>query len=260
MKPTLDTSNWDPIYSDTFSYYYTRNFLNRYMEGRGDGNRDLYTDEERLKLQEKTQLIFDDIVGKDPVKERVAVLTAGPYWTNRGAVLATFPEDHAYLGIATCLPHINEILPPEKNSDARRYPGMRVTTHIALANLIREGYALRLDLGWSIWKPTFCKFLQGQGYKVHLVHVTPSTEAPEETAPTVGWEKNLWDENIDDNQTLHELPQFVNQMSFYYEAEEGKPHLAATYKLGKVEVVDPASYESIQAFHDKRTGGRQWPL
>ncbi|MBS0619886.1 MAG: hypothetical protein JSS61_00290 [Verrucomicrobia bacterium] len=255
MTTIGNTANLGAIYNENFTYYYTRRMLDRAIDGNGYDNDKLYTDAEKKQLRDVTQFVYDDIVCQAPLEERTAVVALGPYWANRSFVLNAFFQGGAYLGASTFFSHVEPIFPDEVN---RRYPGMRAAAHIVLAHLIREGYSLQLDLGWITWAPTLCKFLKQQNYRVHVIHVTPSAEKPEVAAPSVGWEKNLWDANINDNGRIAELSNIVDSISFYYEMPDGMQRLAAGWNDRKVTVCDAEKYDLIKQFHEGVSG--KWPL
>lgn len=287
MVSNFDVCEMHHIYSENYQYSLPQKFMESYLSGKAFDNPEYYTTEESVRLREDINEIYQTIISADPIKERVAVMTAGAPGAGKTIKMKQELETdrlkgHFYAYICpddVCLKsqtrtYIAEVekgdgSPSERQMAYNKWrPGSNAATHLILANLIREKYAFYF--GTTSTGPAtgkFLEFLKSQGYYIKLIHVS----APDD----VRW-KSIKERDKTFIQTTEQdvrekgllLPQRINdtylkyadEIGFYYRDGVKKDAvLAATWirnkdeglSLGALEVLLPEEYEKIKSIHNE---------
>lgn len=283
---THDLCDISRLYTDAYSYSLPQKILEGYLSGTGFPDSVAYTQEESQRLREDIQEIAQNILGANPVKENVAIMTAGAPGAGKTlqlrqdlAAKAAEGKRYAYIDPDdVCLKsqprtYGAEIAAGDGSKSARQdaynkwRAGSNAANHLILGNLIREKYGFYFGTtssGPQVGK--FFEFLKAQGYKIRLIHVS----APDE----VHW-GSIQERDKTFVQTTEQdvkekgflLPQRINDAFLKYADEiefyqrngvHENAILAATWvrnakdsdKLGTLHVVDQKEYAKIKAIHN----------
>lgn len=281
-----DVCDVNNIYNQEYKYSLPKTVLESFISGKAFDNPSVYSDKEAINLRYDIQEIYDSILAEEPVKENIAIITAGApgagkTWKMRqileenkaaGKVFAYIDPDDVCLRRQTKT-YLSDISATNGSKEERQAaynkwrPGSNAANHLILGNLIRSKYGF--CFGTTSSGPatgSFFDFLKKQGYQIRLIHVT----APEETR----WESiKERDKNFvqtteqDTREKGYLLPQRINdtflkhadRIEFYYRDEvKQNAQLAAVWvrnsegsdKLGTLEVVTPALYRKIKVVHN----------
>ena len=162
VTTTYNVCNVDLIYDKAHGYEYSlpKNFLESFLSGKAFDNREVYSDEESRRLQDDINELYQRIIGSMPVKEPLAVITAGAPGAGKTIKLrqdleknTAVDKNYAYIcPDDVCLQNQVKTYKAEiengngsKEARLAAYnkwrPGSNAATHLILANLIREKYA-----------------------------------------------------------------------------------------------------------------------
>ena len=289
-KAPYDVCNTSLIYDRDAGYEYSlpKAVLESFLSGKAFDNPEVYSEEEVLGLRSDINEIFQTILAIDPVKEKLAVMTAGAPGVGKtvkmrqdlseksssGRNFAYICPDDVCLQSQTRTYKVDITGDESKEARQAAYnkwrPGSNAATHLILANLIREKYAFYF--GTTSSGPAtgkFFDFLKKQGYQIRLIHVT----APDE----VRWASikkrdktflQTTEQDVREKGLL--LPQRINdtflayadQIEFYYrDGLDKDAELVATWirnsdpseTLGTLNVVSILKYQQIKAIHNTAT-------
>ena len=158
MPPAVhQVCNIDLLYGDEYSYSLPREALETFLSGKAFDNKELYTEEEtRLMWQDITDL-YDKIIGNNPMKAPLAVMTAGAPGAGKTIKLKQELEElegeYAYVcPDDVCLKNqeqtfLADLERSDKSPKSRKAlydkwrPASNAMTHLLLGHLIRENYA-----------------------------------------------------------------------------------------------------------------------
>lgn len=288
LKPDKDICDLDSIYdkSKGDGYFFPRNILESYLSGKAFDHPEPYSVSESQKLREDINQLYQKIVSKNPVKDNLAVITAGAPGSGKTVKLKQELEasrkNYAYVcPDDVCLRNQTQTYMADlRNSDgspaARQLlynkwrPGSNAATQLLLANLIRERYAFYF--GSTSSSPStgkFLEYLKKQGYRIRFIHIS----APD----NVRWEsikerdKTFVQTTLQDVQEKGLLvPQrikdtyleYADEIDFYYrEGTNENAILAAKWRreaenregAGTLQILSPPNYEKIKNLHNLAT-------
>jgi hypothetical protein len=286
--PVYNVCNIDLIYdkANGFEYSLPKALLQSYLSGKAFDNKEVYSEEESSRVRDDINEIFQTILSSNPVKENLAVITAGAPGAGKttkqrqdleankalGKPYAYIcPDDVCLKGQARTYQKDIQKGDGSKESWLAAYnkwrPSSNAATHLILGNLIREKFAFYL--GTTSTGPAtgkFFEFLKKQGYQIRLIHVT----APDD----VRWESirerdktfvQTTEQDVKEKGLL--LPQritdtflaYADQIEFYYrDAVKNDALLAATWlrnsesgkASGTLRIKDSTRYEQIKSIHN----------
>ena len=282
---SYDVCDISRLYGE-FKYSLPKRILEGFLSGKAFDNPEVYTENESARLREDIHELFQKILSPSPVKEKLAVMTAGAPGAGKTIKMRQDLAENASRGRNfayvcpddVCLQnqartYKADVESGDGSKEARQAaynkwrPGSNAATHIILGNLIREGYAFYF--GTTSSGPAtglFFKFLKEQGYRIRLIHVT----APD----TVCWGSIEERDKIFVQTTERDvrekallLPQrimdtflaYADEIEFYYrDGVKEDAQLAATWirneptekALGTLRVVSRPRYEEIKTIHN----------
>ncbi len=279
----------DRIYDsqDGFEYCVSRNILESLLSGKALDNPIEYTQEESIKLQEDINETFQKIMSTNPVREQVAIITAGTpgcgktqklqqdfqknLSENKVRYAYIYPSDVSLLDQTRTykadLEKSDGSIEARKKAYDKWRPGSTAAMHLIIANLIKEKYAFYF--GTTSASPATGKFfelLKKQGYRIKLIHISAPDEvrwASIQERDTIFIKKS--EEDIKEKGLL--IPQrtgdtylkYADEIEFYYKGDvKQDPILAARWKKsedsaqakGTLQIIDRAHYEKIKALHN----------
>lgn len=261
--------NFDLIYQSDptgFAYSLPRSILESFLSGKAFDHKEFYSQEDLQNLKVDICNLYQAIIDERPVKERLAIMTAGAPGTGKTILLKQDLEAQAKQGkvfayvcpddvclkrqLRTYQKEIAERVDQGLMDDIERRnrrqeaynkwrPGSNAATHLILAHLIRQRYGFYF--GTTSSAPTtakFLEFLKNHGYKIRLLHLT----SPDQ----VRWESILERDKIFVQTTEEDIrekgklvPQrimdtylkFADEIEFFYRgAVKENAVLAATWK------------------------------
>lgn len=287
MAITYDVCDRNLIYDKAGGYEYSlpKHVLESFLSGKAFDNPDLYSEEESVKLHDDINKLFQKILSANPVKENLAVITAGAPGAGKTFKLLQdldkLNKNFAYIcPDDVCLKNqISTYIADIENSDGapqvrqaaynKWRPGSNAATHLILGNLIREKYAFYF--GSTSSGPAtnkFFDFIKKQGYQIKLIHVTAPDairwESIKERDKTFvqTTEQDVKEKGLLLPQRIHDtFLAYADEIEFYYHDEVKKDaQLGAKwirtpnhYTLGTLEIVCPSLYEQIKAMHNSAT-------
>lgn len=269
-----------------FEYSLPKGVLESFLSGKAFDNPEPYTEEESIRLQEDINEIFQKILSINPVKENVAVMTAGAPGAGKTIKMRQNISENASVGRNfayicpddVCLQNQTRTYKAdiESGSETKEErqaaynkwrPGSNAATHLILGNLIREKYAFYF--GTTSSGPAtgkFFEFLKKQGYQIRLIHVT----APDDVRWGSIQERDktfvqTTEQDVREKGLL--LPQritdaflaFADEIAFYYrDGVKEDALLAAKWirnepsseVLGTLQIISPSQYEQIKTIHN----------
>ncbi|MGL4539745.1 MAG: zeta toxin family protein [Candidatus Rhabdochlamydia sp.] len=293
---SYDICNTSLIYDKDGGYEYIlpKSVLESFLSGKAFDHPQVYTEEESHRLREDINEIFQKILSANPVKDNLAVISAGAPGAGKTIKIDqersqnTSFRNFAYIcPDDVCLQNQTRTYKADiaSNDESQQShqaaynkwrPGSNAATHLILGNLIREKYAFYFgstSSGPSTVK--FFEFLKKQGYQIRLIHVT----APDD----VRWESikqrdktfiQATEQDAKEKGLL--LPQritdtflaYADEIEFYYRnAVEEDAQLAAKWirnidpseALGVLQIISPSDYEQIKTIHNVATKALQQP-
>ena len=266
----FDICNLEEIYNAKFQYHLSKETLESFLQGTAYDQIDPYSPDESHRLQEDIRHIYEDLLSQNPIKKKIAIMTAGAPGSGKTLLLRNYlqkqrkkgkvfaytdPDDVALRNMEhTYKKELKEELQKisadesddqfEKAKAIRRKaydkwrPGSNAISNLILANLIRQKYGFAL--GTTATSPYVTNLLQqlkDNDYKIHFIHVS----APD----TVRWQSiserdktfvQTTEKDIIEKGKL--LPQrilcylkFADRIDFYYRSRYNKNvKLAAVWK------------------------------
>jgi hypothetical protein len=269
------------IYKDgVYKYSLPQEMLEGLLSGIGFGRLEKYTEEEFRALCEDIQEIYEKIMLEGPEKAPLAVMTAGAPGAGKttkmrevlsGKNIAYIcPDDVCLRGQRRTYRVDIESGDGSKEARLEAYnkwrPGSNAATHFTLANLIRERYAFYF--GTTSSSPAtglFFKFLQEQGYRIKLIHLSApdavrwaSIQERDETFVQTTEADVVEKGRLLPQRIMDTFLAYADEIEFYYRADVAKnAELAATWirnkgeaKLGTLEIVSPLEYGAIKDIHN----------
>lgn len=245
-----------------------------------------YTDEEISRLYVDIKNIYDAIIAKNPIQDRLAVITAGApgsgktfkLWQELGGELKrgkTYAymcaEDVCLRGLTTTYIADIEAGGKSKSAVATAHQKWRLAadraTELILMHLIKLNYAFYLGSTSTAPQTTvFFQLLKDSGYTIKLIHISASgavrrasIEKKDEyfvqTAESrVTEEALLLPQRINDT-----FLEFADQIEFHLREDvSADPVLAARWSkngdsssfAGTLQIVNATRYEKIKAIHN----------
>lgn len=274
--------NIDRLYRDGFSYSLPEKILAGFLSGKAFDNPEVYSADEAARLESDINDLYQRILAADPIKEKIAVITAGSPGAGKTVKLNQDLETNARQGRNyayicpddVCLKnqyrtYIADIQSGDQSKEVRQTaynkwrPGSNAATHLILGSLIRENYAFYY--GTTSSSPAtwiFFDYLKKLGYRIRLIYVS----APDD----VRWESikerdktfvQTTEQDVIEKGLL--LPQRINdtflkyadEIEFYYRAEVKRDAvLAARWlrddKNGTLRILDQSAYDKLKAIHN----------
>lgn len=281
-----DVCNLDLLYTANYQYSLPRKDLESFLKGTAFNNPP-YTQEESKKLQDDINALYQRILLENPVKEKIAIITAGAPGAGKTTKLRQYLADQALEGKKyayvcpddVCLKnqtktYLADIENGDQSAVARQNayqkwrPGSNAATHAILGNLIREEYAFAFGTtSTSPFTGKSLEFYKNLGYNIKLIHVS----APDQ----VRWDSikerdktfiQTTEKDVKEKGQL--LPQRINdtflkyadEIEFYCrESVDQDAVLAARWirkqddqkPYGTLEIIAPSQYENIKTIHNK---------
>lgn len=275
-----DIFDLDLIYNESFQFSLPRKMLEGYFSGKAFDYPIEYSFEEASSLRDDIQHFYDDIMLDNPLKQKIAIMTAGAPGSGKTVLMRQDiaknvlqnkkyayidPDDVFLKNYATA--YQNEIEHGDRTLIARQHaynkwrPGSNAAVQLILANLIRQNYAFYY--GMTSTSPAtfrFFEFLKAQGYQIRLLHIS----APD----NVRWESikerdkafvQTTEEDIREKGLL--LPQrlydtylkYADEIEFYYrDAVDNDAVLAARWiSPGSLTVINNDMFIKIKELHNK---------
>lgn len=287
MSFDFNVCNLNLIYNSDFEYSLPQRMLGSFLSGKAFDNKENYTEEESENLIKDINELYQQIISAKPVKDNIAIITAGAPGVGKTVKARQELEANALQGKHyayicpddVCLPKQTRTykadLEKSDNSPEERLniynkwrPASNAATHLILGNLIREKYAFYF--GSTSSSPNtgiFFEFLKTQGYRIKLIHVS----SPDH----VRWASIQERDKTFVQTTEHDvrekgklLPQRINdtflkyadEIEFHYRDEVTQDaKLAAKWLrneisqecLGVLQIIDQESYEKIKTIHNE---------
>jgi len=72
-----DICNLSLIYNESYQYSLPKNILEGFLSGKAFDNPEVYTSEESVRLRSDINELYQSILATKPVKENLAIITAG---------------------------------------------------------------------------------------------------------------------------------------------------------------------------------------
>lgn len=281
-----DVCNLNLIYNDDYQYSLPRGVLEGFLSGKAFDHPKVYTQEESERLRSDINEVYQTILAMNPIKENLAIITAGAPGAGKTVKLRQDLEENGIKGRTyayvcpddVCLrnqarTYGADVAQSDGSLGARQdaynkwRPGSNAATHLILGNLIREKYAFYFgstSSGPATGK--FFEFLKMQGYKIRLIHVS----APDDVRWGSIQERDqtfvqTTEQDVKEKGLL--LPQRINdtflkyadQIEFYYRdsvkndavlAAQWVRNESASDSTGKLEIFKLEQYEQIKAVHN----------
>ncbi|WP_068467920.1 zeta toxin family protein [Candidatus Protochlamydia phocaeensis] len=288
---SLDICDLKNIYESTgFQYWLQQPILESYLSGNAFDYQKEYTVGESAKLKEDIREIYERIIAQNPVKEKIAIITAGAPGAGKTTLLnqerfihsiASLGENYAYIcPDDVCLKqqwrtYQAEIHDSDKSFEAKKAaydkwrPASKAASQLILAHLIRQGYAFYL--GTTSTSPStssFFQFLKERGYKIKLLHVSAPEEVrrksiqkrDEQFVQTT--EADIVNKGKDLPQRIYDAYlKFADQIEFYVRSDAHKEVILAAKwtrkaaadpeKKGELLIIDQAQYGKIKRIHNE---------
>lgn len=280
-----DVCDLNNLYSSEYQYRLPRKILESYEFGRAFDNSTPYSEDERERLRFDTRAIYQKILAKNPVKEKLAVMTAGGPGSGKTVKMEqdlqeqrVFGRVYAYIDPdAVCLKEMEQTYLKEKGgsreSQIAAYTkwrgGSNFANHVILGNLIREDYAFYFGTtssGKETWR--FLEFLKQRGYTIRLIHITAPTEvrfASVQKHPFLHTtEQEIKDKALLFHERIKDYLKYADRIEFNYRGKvDQDATLAAVWERSKdgptLRVVDQANYEKLKATHNSAVVTMQKP-
>ncbi|NGX31338.1 MAG: hypothetical protein K940chlam8_00704 [Chlamydiae bacterium] len=285
---TDDICDLSLIYKEDLSYSYSlpENILISFLHGKAFDYPNFYTHDELEKLKADINDLFHEIMSKNPVKNNIAIISAGSPGSGKTTLLWQKLQEETQAGYnyahvspdEVCLKgqkrtYVADIEAGDRSKEAREQaytkwrPGSNAATHLLLANLIRKKYAFYFETTCS--SPQTCKFfefLKKQGYRIKILHVIASDkvrwDSIQERDKTFiqTTEQDIREKGLLVPQRINDtFLKYVDEIEFYYRKEVSQDALLAarwiknddTFEsLGTLKVINSEAYENVKATHN----------
>jgi dephospho-CoA kinase len=264
-----------------YEYSLKQEKIEEYLAGGGFDNPEPYSPSQVTELKADINKLFQDILAKNPTKDKLAVITAGAPGSGKTYLLrqlgAGSADAPAYVcPDDTCLPNLriytNAIEQCDGSSDARLKaynlgrPASNAATQILIGNLVRDKYAIYFGTAASSpFTKYFFEFLGKQNYPIELIHVTApddvrfqSINERNETLIQVT-EKDVKEKGLLVIERIEDTYfKYASVIKFYYRggAKENAKLSAIWTKStediskGTLEIVDRDCYKKIKKVHN----------
>jgi hypothetical protein len=279
---TYDVCNVDRLYDKDqgFEFSLPRKILEEYLSGKAFDNPEFYTEVEARQLRQDISTIFEKIIAANPLKEKIAVITAGAPGAGKtykmrqdlqGKKSAYIDPDDVCLKDGMKETYLADIAKGDQSKEVRfaAYnkwrPGSNAACQLILGNLIRDGLAFHYGTtATGAQTGRFFAFLKAHGYQIRVIHVT----APDDVRWTSIQERDKTFVQTTEQDTKVKgdlLPQrindtylaFADEIEFCYRGSvKEEAILAAKWTRnreggkGLLEVLDPKRYDMIKTIHD----------
>lgn len=293
-----DVCNLNHIYDPNNGYEYSlsKSTLESYFSGNAFDHRDDYTPEEKSNLQEDIQEICESILVENPVKEKIAVLTAGAPGVGKTTKMKQDlkhkknieKKNYAYVcPDNVCLINLKKTYQSEiANCDGSRTerqllynkwrPASNAAAHCILANLIRDQYAFYFGTTSSSSQTGhFFQFLKDQGYKIRLLHIS----APDQVRWDSIKERDKEFVQTTEKDTIEKkwlIPQRMNdaylayadEIEFYFRGGVNQDAILAAKwvregdgvdAMGTLHIIDHAQYDKVKNIQNEAADMLQRP-
>jgi len=201
---THNACDFKEIYNERFQYCVPEGVVRSFFEGNSFGRTEPYSPTEQRRLTDDINTIYGSILTRNPIQEKLAVISAGAPGAGKTTIIRQQLEEYALRGKQfayidpddVCLKemkqtwaadlekslryadqaHADDRIAQEKQIRENGYdkwrPGSNAANHLILANLIRQNYAFYFGTTSSspLTANTF-KYLKEKGYRIHLIHV-----------------------------------------------------------------------------------------
>lgn len=281
-----DVCNVSSIYNKNYQYSLPQKILESFLSGKAFDNPEVYTSQESEKLRDDINELYQKMLTTSPVKENLAIITAGAPGAGKTVKLRQDLEENASRGKNyayicpddVCLKnqvrtYVADIESSDQSMISRQKaynkwrPGSNAATHLILGNLIREKFAFYF--GTTSSGPAtgkFFEFLKAQGYTIRLIHVSASDDirwgSIQERDKTF---VQTTEEDVKEKGLL--LPQRINdtflkyadEIEFYYRNEVKQDAVLAarwfrnkngSEFIGTLQILDSQYYEKIKSVHN----------
>jgi hypothetical protein len=171
-----------------FEFSLPRNILEAYLSGKAFDNLEIYTEVEARQLRQDIHAIFKKVIAADPVKEKIAVITAGAPGSGKtykmrqdlqGKKSVYIDPDDVCLKDGMKETYLADIAKGDQSKEVRfaAYnkwrPGSNAACQLILGNLIRDGFAFHYGTtATGAQTGRFFAFLKAHGYQIRVIHVT----------------------------------------------------------------------------------------
>ncbi|MFY7842506.1 MAG: zeta toxin family protein [Rhabdochlamydiaceae bacterium] len=286
-KEGQNICNLDLIYNKDYNYSFPKTELEKFLSGKAFDHTKEYTNEEKIKVCEDINAIYEEILSKNPIKAPLAVISAGSPGSGKTfkmredlSLQAKLGSSYAYIcPDDVCLKKQTRTYLKDLSSDNHSLsvrqeaynkwrPASNAANHLLLANLIRQKYAFYFGTTCSSPKTyEFFKFLKNNGYKIRVMHVS----APD----SVRWDSikerdksfvQTTEKDVIEKGQLVPLRiedtflAYADEIDFYYrKGLHESAQLVATWKKeireddkkGVLQITDKLGYESLKNLHNK---------
>lgn len=282
-----DICDLDRIYNSEYQYSLPRNLLESFLSGKAFDQKEKYSETESEKLRNDIQALYEKIINQSPIKEKLAVITAGAPGAGKTTKIRQELEEklrqgkrYAYIcPDDVCLQNqFQTYLTDLKNSSFSKHaqletynkwrPGSNGATHIILAKLIWEQYAFYF--GTTASSPstaTFFEFLKAQGYRIKLLHFSASDEVRWESIKerdktfVQTTEKDIQEKGLLPPQRIYDtFLKYADKIKFYYRDDvKQDARLVAKWQrnkenqqyLGTLQIYSLEDYTKIKELHNE---------
>jgi hypothetical protein len=289
-----DVCDLDSIYNSTYSYSLPKGVLQGFLSGKAFDHPMEYTSDEAEKLNADINQLFQAMMDSNPVRDNLAVISAGSPGAGKTVLLRQQLEAAAEKGSNfpyvcpddVCLKgqtrtYVADIEASDESFKAREAaytkwrPASNAATHLLLANLIRDKFAFYF--GTTCSSPMtfkFFEFLKQHGYRIKVVHVSASDEVRwgsiqkryqsfvQTTEEDVREKGRMVPERINDT-----FLKCADEIEFYFRPfVTSDAILAATWvkaqaedSTAKLTVINTEAYEGVKAVHNAAIEALQKP-
>ena len=291
---SYDVCDLDAIYNSTYSYSLPKGVLQDFLSGKAFDYPTVYTSDEAAKLNADINELFQTMMDSNPVRDNLAVISAGSPGVGKTTLLRQKLEAAAKDGSNfpyvcpddVCLKgqtrtYVADVEASDGSFKAREEaytkwrPASNAATHLLLANLIKDKFAFYF--GTTCSSPmtfNFFEFLKEQGYRIKVVHVSASDEVRwgsiqerdksfvQTTEEDVREKGRMVPERINDT-----FLKYADEIEFYYRPSVASDAiLAATWvkaqdeaSTAKLTVLNKEAYEGVKAVHNAAVEALQKP-
>lgn len=275
----MDFCNLSLIYNKQFSFSLSQNLTESYLSGKSFGRNEEYTDDEKKNLRQDINTIGNIIFASNPVREQVAIMTAGAPGAGKTIKMKQELESYRQNGKIyayicpddVCLKQmeLTYLAGPETGQAAynKWRPGSNGAAHVILANLIRERVAFFFGTtSTSPFTHLFFNFLKEKGYAIKLIHISAPDSVRWDSIKARTFIQTTEQDVFDKGKMLPErindtYLKFADEIDFCYrEGVDEDAILAAKWirtgqggeARGTLDIIDPARYDKIKTLHNSQ--------
>lgn len=274
MQGPNNICDLNQIYNDQYSFSLPRADLEKQLSGVAFDHKTPYTQEELEALSADINEIYQRILAANPVRGKVAVITAGGPGAGKTTKLEqdleARGEGYGYTDPdAVCLKSMSRTYKADitegmnwKEAYEKWRPGSNAANNLILGNLIREGY--NFYFGTTATSPhtwRFLDFLKKNGYQIRIIHVSATDKVRWEsiqerdktfiqtTEADTAQKGLMFPERIADTYL-----KYADQIDFCWrDGVHEDAVLAATWEKKRhvLEVLQPDAYDKIKDLHNQ---------